>query len=135
MAKNRNWGFVLAILVGAAGASLFWLYGPYMKGEVARQVGEAVSTRPLKVEAGKGEAARVSATQALGSRFQMVSDGKHTFLADLQTGRVWRYYHLTRESGGREEEGFQPVAILSAGKRYYAAEEIEAAVRGGNKQP
>ncbi len=135
MAKNRNWGYVVAILAGALGASLFWLYGPYMKGEVARQVGEAVGGRPLKVEAGKGEAARVSATQALGGRFQMVADGKHTFLADLQTGRVWRYYHFTRESHGREDEGFQPVAILSAGKRYYAAEDIEAAMKGGDKQP
>jgi hypothetical protein len=126
---------VLAVLVGAVGASLFWLYGPFMKGEVARQVGEAVSARPLKVEAGKGEAAKVSATQALGNRFQMVSDGKHTFLADLKAGRVWRYYQITRESGGREDEGFQPVAILSAGKRFYTAEEIEAALKAGEKQP
>lgn len=123
------------MLVGAVGASLFWLYGPYMKGEVARQVGEAVGARPLKVEAGKGEAAKVSATQALGNRFQLVADGKHTFLADLKTGRVWRYYQLSRESGGREDEGFQPVAILSAGKRFYAAEEIEAALKAGEKQP
>ncbi len=126
---------MLAVLVGAVGASLFWLYGPFMKGEVARQVGEAVSARPLKVEAGKGEAAKVSATQALGNRFQMVSDGKHTFLADLKAGRVWRYYQITRESGGREDEGFQPVAILSAGKRFYTAEEIEAALKAGEKQP
>ncbi len=135
MAKNRGWSFVLALLIGAVGASLFWLYGPFMKGEVARQVGEAVSARPLKVEAGKGEAARVSATQALGNRFQMISDGKHTFLADLKSGRVWRYYQIGRESGGREDEGFQPVAILSAGKRYYSAEEIEAAVTKGDRQP
>lgn len=133
MARNRGWGYVLALLVGAAGASVFWLWGPIMKGEVARQVAQAVSARPLTVEAGRGEAAKVSATQALGGRFQMLSDGKHVFLADLKTGRVWRYYHFTRESGGREDEGFQPVAILSAGKRFYAAEEIEAALKGAER--
>jgi len=133
MARNRGWGYVLALLAGAAGASVFWLWGPVLKGEVAQQVKEAVAARPLRVEAGKGEAARVSATQALGARFQLISDGKHTFLADLKTGRVWRYYQFTREGHGREDEGFQPVAILSGGKRFYAAEEIEAALKAGER--
>ena len=50
------------------------------------------------------------ASQAMGSRYQMVADGKQVFLVDLKNGRVWRYFHNTKEAGfSMEDEGFLPI--------------------------
>ena len=66
------------------------------------------------------------ASQAAGSHFQMVSDGKQVFVVDLKTGRVWRYFHQTKEEGfSREDEGFLPIPFYYAGKKHYSASEIE----------
>ncbi len=67
-----------------------------------------------------------SASQATGSRFQMVTDGKQAFVVDLKTGRVWRYFHQTKEEGfNREDEGFLPIPFYYAGQKHYSAAEIE----------
>ena len=56
----------------------------------------------------------------------MLSDGKQVLVIDLKTGRVWRYFHQTKEEGfSREDEGFLPVPFYYAGKKHYAATEIE----------
>ena len=66
------------------------------------------------------------ASQAMGSRYQMVTDGKQVFLVDLKNGRVWRYFHNTKEAGfSKEDEGFLPMALYYAGQKHYAASEIE----------
>jgi hypothetical protein len=65
-------------------------------------------------------------SQARGSRFQMVANGKEAFLVDLKNGRVWRYFHQTKEGGfSKEDEGFLPLPFYYAGKKYYTASEIE----------
>ena len=65
-------------------------------------------------------------SQAMGSRFQMVTDGKQVFLVDLKNGRVWRYFHNTKEGGfSKEDEGFLPMALYYAGQKHYAASEVE----------
>ena len=62
----------------------------------------------------------------MGSRYQMVADGKQVFLVDLANGRVWRYFHNTKEAGfSKEDEGFLPLALYYAGQKHYAASEIE----------
>jgi len=66
------------------------------------------------------------ASQAMGARYQMVADGKQVFLVDLTNGRVWRYFHHTKEAGfSQEDEGFLPIGLYYAGKKHYAASEIE----------
>jgi len=45
---------------------------------------------------------------------------------DLQNGRVWRYFHNTKEAGfSKEDEGFLPMALYYGGQKHYAASEIE----------
>jgi hypothetical protein len=128
MARNHGWTVVMALLVGVLGASIFWLYGPYLKRQVAGQVAEAMKGQPLNVEMSKGAPADLKGvpSQAWGSRYQMVADGEQVFLADLKEGRVWRYFHQTREGGSaREDEGFLPIALYYGGKKYYSASEVE----------
>jgi len=129
MARQRNWWTVIiSLLVGVVGASLFWRYSPYGQDQQAPSVGADQQVQGL-LEAGKGGAVNLKklAAQAMGSRFQMVADGKQVFLVDLHNGRVWRYFHHTREAGfSREDEGFLPIALYYAGQKHYAASEIEA---------
>jgi len=79
------------------------------------------------VEVGKdGPELKAAAPVAVGPRYQLVSDGKQVFLADLQQGRVWRYFKLTKEGGSaKEEEGFLPLALFFGGKKYFSAGEVE----------
>jgi hypothetical protein len=108
-------------LVGSAAATVFWLYSPYGHEQLAQQ------SQPLIAEVKGGSLhLKKSASQATGSRFQMLTDGKQVFVVDLQAGRVWRYFHQTKEEGfSREDEGFLPVPFYYAGKKHYAASEIE----------
>ena len=70
---------------------------------------------------------KAAATQAPGLRYQVVTDGKQTFLADLKEGRVWRYFHHTREDGHlKDEEGFLPLPFFYGGKKYPTAGEVES---------
>jgi hypothetical protein len=129
MARNRNWTWtvIISLLVGVVGASIFWLYTPYGHDRLAQSVEE-----DLKVQAVPGEVQggpvnlKKLASQALGSRFQMVADGKQVFLVDLVNGRVWRYFQHTKEGGfSMEDEGFLPIGLYYAGKKHYTASEIE----------
>jgi hypothetical protein len=129
MARSRSgmWTIIVSVLVGAVGTSFFWLYSPYGHDRLAQEAGEDVKTQTLPGE-GKGGPVRLRelASQAMGSRYQMVTDGKQVFLVDLTNGRVWRYFHNTKEAGfSKEDEGFLPMALYYAGQKHYAASEIE----------
>lgn len=115
----------MALLVGFAGATVFWFYGPFLKKEVSLQVEEAVKEQAAKTtESGKkSPLALKGMAPGMGGRYQVVTDGKQTFLADLKEGRVWRYFHHTREGGHlKEEEGFLPLPFFYGGKKYPTAE-------------
>lgn len=139
MARSKGWAIFISFLLGLIGASVFWLYSPFFPDQSAQQVARDLRGQPLALEAGKvGPAAlKKIGSQALGPRFQMVTDGKQVFLTDLQEGRVWRYYHQTKESGAsREDEGFLPIAMYFAGKKHYSASEVEPSryKSGGHSQ-
>ncbi|MFA4902373.1 MAG: hypothetical protein WC600_06470 [Desulfobaccales bacterium] len=123
MARPRSWTWtvIISLLVGIAAATAFWQYSPYGHEQVAQQ------SQSLTAEV-KGGALHLkkSASQATGSHFQMVTDGKQVFIVDLKSGRVWRYFHQTKEEGfSREDEGFLPIPFYYAGKKHYSAAEIE----------
>jgi hypothetical protein len=129
MARNRSrmWIVIISLLVGVAGASLFWLYSPYGRDRLAQQAAEDLKSPPLPPE-GKGGPVNLKklASQAMGSRYQMVADGKQVFLVDLKNGRVWRYFRHTKETGfDKEDEGFLPIPLYYAGQKHGAAAEIE----------
>jgi hypothetical protein len=127
MARGSGWAIFFALLLGILGTSLFWLYSPYLQDRVTQQVATAMKNREAQ-EMGReaGQELKGAASQALGPRFQLVADGKNVFLADLKEGRVWRYYHQTKEGGGKEDEGFLPIAVYFGGKKSYSAGEPEA---------
>jgi hypothetical protein len=129
MARNKGWTWTvfISLLVGVVGASIFWLYSPYFHDQLAHQVAQDLKAQQISTAAkGGGLSLTKIPSQALGARFQMVADGKEVFLVDLKTGRVWRYFHQTKEKGfGKEDEGFLPIAFYYAGKKHYAASEIE----------
>lgn len=130
MAKSKGWSFIIALLLGVVGASAFWLYGPYLEDQIARRVTEAMKGQPLAVTPGKAGAAPAKAGPAslVGQRYQIVTDGKNTLLADLREGRVWRYYHHTREGGfAREDEGFLPLTLHFEGNKYTSAGQVAEA--------
>jgi hypothetical protein len=126
--KSRTWTVIISLLVGVAVASTFWLYNPYGHDRLAQSGTGDLQTQPLP---GEGKAGPVNikklASQAMGARYQMVADGKQVFLVDLTNGRVWRYFHHTKEAGfSMEDEGFLPIGLYYAGKKHYTASEIEA---------
>lgn len=125
MARNRGWSFIIAFLLGVLGASAFWLYGPYLENQIARRVAEAAKERPLPLPDKTTAAGKAGLAMLPGLRYQVVTDGKNILLADLKEGRVWRYYHHTREGGfAREDEGFLPVNLHFEGKRYSSARQV-----------
>ena len=129
MARNQGWTVTLALLAGALLASLYWLYGPHLKGQVQRDVAQALKAQQPTLELNPGSAGLPQGlpSQAAGSRYQMVAAGREVFLADLKEGRVWRYFHQTKEGGfAKEDEGFLPVAMYYGGKKYYRAAEVDA---------
>ena len=128
MARSRGWTWtvIISLLVGAVGASIFWLYSPYGTDQLAQQVAEDLKSRKLPVEL-KGDSLKLPklAAQATGAHFQMVAGGKEVFLVDLKNGRVWRYFHQTKEGGlAKEDEGFLPLGMYYGGKKHYSAAEI-----------
>lgn len=130
MARGQGWAVVMALLAGLVVATLFWVYGPFSERQVSRQVAEALKDRKFTLEVDKGSRPVLdgAASQALGSRFYLVTDGKNTFLADLKEGRVWRYfYHAKAGPKDREEEGFLPLPVLSGGKKFLSVLELERA--------
>ena len=129
MARNRSWTWtvIISLLMGVVGASIFWLYSPYGHDRLAQHVADDLKDQPLGGGAPGGPVnLKKLASQAMGARFQMVADGKQVFLVDLKNGRVWRYFHHTKEGGFNvEDEGFLPIALFYGGKKHYAASEIE----------
>jgi len=125
---NLTWTVIVSLLIGIAGASFFWLYTPYGHEQLAQQVAADLQEQKLPVEAKTNpQSSRDPASQALGPRFQMVAGGKEVFLVDLKCGRVWRYFHQTKEEGlNKEDEGFLPVGMYYGGRKHYTAAEIEA---------
>ena len=126
MARSQGWNTILALLVGIAAATAFWFYGPFLQREVSRQVEEAVKEQAAKT-ANPGDKAPLALkgvpVPAAVGRYQVVTDGKQTFLADLKEGRVWRYFHYSREEGHlKDEEGFLPLSFFFGGKKYPTAE-------------
>jgi len=114
MAGKQGWNVFLGLFLGVLGASIFWLYSPFLKGRTGTSLAVEASKEGLSLKEAAGR-------QALGSRFQMVTDGKQVFLADLKEGRVWRYFHVTL--GSREQEGFLSLPMFYEGKTYYSAAE------------
>ena len=129
MARNRSWTWtvIISLLLGVGVASIFWRYSPYGHDRLAQEGTGDLQPQALPGE-GKGGPVNLKKlpAQAMGSRYQMVADGKQVFLVDLQNGRVWRYFHHTKEAGfSMEDEGFLPIGLYYAGKKHYAASEIE----------
>jgi len=130
MARNQGWRMMAALLVGIGGATVFWLYGPYLPREVSRQVEEALKGQASRIGAAgekAGAALKAAGSPVPGLRYQLVTDGKDTFLADLKEGRVWRHFRHTREGGQqKDEEGFLPLPFFFGGKKYPKAGDVEA---------
>jgi len=128
VARNQGWTVTLALLAGALLASLYWLYGPHLKAQVQRDVAQALKARGSGPEFSPGGGLpQELSSQAAGPRYQMVAAGREVFLADLKEGRVWRYFHQTKEGGfPKEDEGFLPVTMYYGGKKYFSAAEVEA---------
>ena len=125
--KSGVWTAIISLLLGVVGASIFWLFTSYGHERLAQQAAEdlKVQTAPGAGKGGSVSLKKLSA-QAYGFRYQMVTDGKQVFLVDLQNGRVWRYFHNTKEAGfSKEDEGFLPMALYYASQKHYAASEIE----------
>lgn len=138
MAKSQGWRTIGVLLLGIAGATAFWLYGGFLQQEVSRQVEEAVKGQTAKTDEKETKgplALKGVGASAPGARFQVVTDGKQTFLADLKEGRVWRYFRYTRDDGHvKEEEGFLPLPFFFGGKKYPSAGDVESGERG-EKRP
>jgi hypothetical protein len=129
--KGWTWSVLLGVLAGGVGVTLFWLYTPYGQKQLTRE-----AAPELRLPGDSKGSAQTLPSQARGARFHLVADGKQVFLADLQNGRVWRYFRQTREEGfSREEEGFLPIAFFYAGQKHYSAAEIEAASGAAGTSP
>jgi hypothetical protein len=140
MARNKGWTWIviISVLIGMAGASIFWLYSPYGHNQLAQQVAEDLEAqRALAKLPGSSLKPQKMASQTLGFRFQLVTDGKQVFLVDMKNGRVWRYFHEAKTEGsGKADEGFLPLGMYYGGRKHYSAAEIEAPVPspGGSPQ-
>jgi hypothetical protein len=129
VARGHGFTLTVVLVVGILGASVFWFYGPFLPRLLAPRVAEILRTQPLAVVVSKEGRADLKGAGALvqGARFQVVADGKNLFLADLKEGRMWRYFHHTREGGySKEDEGFLPLSMFFGGKKYYSAGEVDA---------
>ena len=141
MARTRSWTWtvIISLLLGIVAATFFWLYTPYGHDQLAQQVAADLKSQPLPQKGGGPLNLKRLASQASGSRFQMMADGKDVFVVDLKEGRVWRYFHETAAAGaGRGDEGFLPMPFYYAGTKHYTASEIapsEAANPGGPATP
>lgn len=125
MARKQRWSVFSSFCFGILGASLVWFYVPFFRNLAPSPGVEELAMWPLPAEVSKkgGSLKEMANRQATGSRFQMVTDGKEVFLADLKEGRVWRYYRSTRNS--KEEEGFLALSMFYEGKPFASASEVE----------
>ncbi|MBM4289513.1 MAG: hypothetical protein FJ135_15455 [Deltaproteobacteria bacterium] len=127
MAKSATWTFFWALLLGLIAASIFLLYGPYLEREINRRVAGALEKKDFTLQVAKGSETQLAGapSRAAGARFQLVSEGGKTFLADLQTGRVWRYFHYGKAEGwSKDVEGFAPLPFFHGNKKFFTAGEV-----------
>jgi hypothetical protein len=115
MARRQGGSLFFSFFIGVLGASILWLYFPFLKGVIAGPRAAEASKKGLNLK----DAADL---QVKGSRFQMLNDGKQVFLVDLKEGRVWRYFHITQ--GSKEQDGFMPLSVTYEGKQYQCASEV-----------
>jgi hypothetical protein len=128
MARSQRWNLFLVFLLGCLGASLFWFYGPVKVRQGGLPAPEQGVPPTLTAEKEVSSSPQGVGLRPPGLRYQLVSDGKNTFLADLKEGRVWRYYHHTREGGYvKEDEGFLPLPFYYGGKKLFCPGELDQA--------
>jgi hypothetical protein len=126
MARSTSWTFFWALLLGIIAASIFLLYGPYLEQEINRRVAKALETKDFTLQVSKGTESQFTgaAPRAAGTKYSLVSEGGKTFLADLQTGRVWRYFHYGKAEGwSKDVEGFAPLPFFQGNKKFSTAGE------------
>lgn len=139
MAKSTGWTFIWALLLGIIAASIFLLYGPYLEHEINRRVAASLENKDFTIKVAKGSEAQLAGAPSrspAGTRFQITSDGNHTFLADLQTGRVWRYFKYGKADGwSKDVEGFAPLPFFQGNKKFYSAGEATGNPEGTDLKP
>ncbi len=138
MARSTGWTFLWALLLGIIAASIFLLYGPYLEQEINRRVAGSLEKKDFTLQVGKGTEAQLAGapSRASGTRYQLVSEGGKTFLADLQTGRVWRYFHYGKAEGwSKDVEGFAPLPFFQGNKKFFTAGEITGPPEGADIKP
>jgi hypothetical protein len=138
MARSTSWTFFWALILGIIAASIFLLYGPYLEREINRRVAAAVEKKDFTLQVAKGSETALAGApkQAVGPRFALVSEGGKTFLADLHTGRVWRYFHYGKAEGwSKEVEGFAPLPFFQGNKKFSTASEAAGAPDAGDGKP
>ncbi len=139
MAKSTGWTFFWALLLGIIAASIFLLYGPYLENEINRRVSGAMEKKDFTLNVTKGSEAQLGGAPAhgpAGMRYQITSEGGKTFMADLQTGRVWRYFHYGKADGwSKDVEGFAPLPFFQGNKKFYNAGEATGTSEGADLKP
>ena len=139
MARSTGWTFFWALLLGIIAASIFLLYGPYLEQEINRRVAGALEKKDFTLNVSKGSEAQLAGAPAhgpAGMRYQITSEGGKTFMADLQTGRVWRYFHYGKADGwSKDVEGFAPLPFFQGNKKFFNAGEATGAPEGADLKP
>ena len=138
MARSTGWTFLWALILGSIAASIFLLYGPYLEREVNRRVAEALEKKEFTLQVAKGSEPQLAGApaRAAGPRYNIVSDGGKTFMADLQTGRVWRYFHYGKAEGwSKDVEGFAPLPFFQGNKKFFTAGEAMGVPEGTEPKP
>ncbi len=138
MARSTGWTFFWALVLGIIAASIFLLYGPYLEREINRRVAAALEKKDFTLQVAKGSDNPTAAAvpRAVGPRYALVSDGGKTFLADLQTGRVWRYFHYGKAEGwSKDVEGFAPLPFFQGNRKFFTAGEATGSPESPELKP
>jgi hypothetical protein len=139
MARSTGWTFFWALLLGIIVASIFLLYGPYLEQEINRRVSHSLENKDFTLRVNKGSDTQVAGAPtrgAAGTRFQIIAEGGHTFMADLQTGRVWRYFRYGKAEGwSKDVEGFAPLPFFQGNKKFFSAGELTGPPEGADLKP
>jgi hypothetical protein len=138
MARSTGLNLFWALLLGIIAASIFLLYGPYLEQEINRRVAKALDKKDFTLQVAKGSETQLAGApvRATGTRYSLVSEGGKTFMADLQTGRVWRYFHYGKADGwSKEMEGFAPLPFFQGNKKFSTAGEAAGAPEGPDIKP
>jgi hypothetical protein len=139
MAKSTGWTLIWVLLLGIIAASIFLLYGPYLGNEINRRVTGAMEKKDFTLNVAKGTEVQLGGAPKqgpAGMRYQITSDGGKTFMADLQTGRVWRYFHYGKAEGcSKDVEGFAPLPFFQGSKKFYSAGETTGSPEGADLKP